>query len=178
VTFTVQSYPNQPFRGTVKQVRLNSTTVNNVVSYTAIVLVANPDGKLLPGMTATAKFVTGSANDVLTVPTAALRFTPSSDAAGAAPAPTGMGRNGAGRRASSQGAVWSVNATGTLVKHTVTTGLSDGQRTQVAAADLAAGTPVVIGANTTGAPATAAASNPLQPTNSRQGGRGGPPGPF
>jgi HlyD family secretion protein len=178
VTFTVQSYPNQPFRGTVKQVRLNATTVNNVVSYTAIVLVANPDAKLLPGMTATARFVTGSANDVLTVPTAALRFTPASDAPSAIPTAPPAGRDRTSRRALDKGTVWSVNASGTLVKHVVTTGLSDGQRTQVAAPDLTAGTPVVIGAATSGATATPAASNPLQPSTSRAGGRGGPSGPF
>jgi hypothetical protein len=71
-----------------------------------------------------------------------------------------------------------VNASGTLVKHAVTTGLSDGQRTQVDAADLAAGTPIVIGANTAGSTATTATSNPLQPSSSRTGGRGGPLSPF
>jgi HlyD family secretion protein len=79
VTFTVQSYPERKFTGTVDQVRLNSTTLNNVVSYTAVVTVANTDGKLLPGMTASVKFVTGSADNALTVPAAALRFTPPAD---------------------------------------------------------------------------------------------------
>jgi HlyD family secretion protein len=76
VTFTVQSFPDRTFSGTVDQVRLNSTTVNNVVSYTAVVSVSNEDGKLLPGMTANVKLQTASADDVLTVPSTALRFTP------------------------------------------------------------------------------------------------------
>ncbi|MBW8769758.1 MAG: efflux RND transporter periplasmic adaptor subunit [Gemmatimonadetes bacterium] len=76
VTFTVQSFPDRTFTGTVDQVRLNSTTVNNVVSYTAVVAVSNEDGKLLPGMTANVKLQTASADDVLTVPSTALRFTP------------------------------------------------------------------------------------------------------
>jgi HlyD family secretion protein len=76
VSFTVQSFPDRQFTGTVEQVRLNSTTLNNVVSYTAVVSVANEDGKLLPGMTASVKLVTASADDVLTVPSSALRFTP------------------------------------------------------------------------------------------------------
>jgi HlyD family secretion protein len=76
VTFTVQSFPDRQFTGTVEQVRLNSTTLNNVVSYTAVVSVTNEDGKLLPGMTASVKLVTASADDVLTVPSTALRFTP------------------------------------------------------------------------------------------------------
>ena len=76
VTFTVQSFPDRQFTGTVEQVRLNSTTLNNVVSYTAVVSVSNEDGKLLPGMTASVKLVTASADSVLTVPATALRFTP------------------------------------------------------------------------------------------------------
>src|SRR4029078_9414132 len=76
VTFTVQSFPERTFTGTVDQVRLNSTTLNNVVSYTAVVSVSNEDGKLLPGMTASVKLQTASADDVLTVPSTALRFTP------------------------------------------------------------------------------------------------------
>jgi HlyD family secretion protein len=76
VTFTVQSFPDRQFTGSVEQVRLNSTTLNNVVSYTAVVSVSNEDGKLLPGMTASVKLVTASADDALTVPSIALRFTP------------------------------------------------------------------------------------------------------
>jgi HlyD family secretion protein len=79
VKFTVQPYPNQSFTGTVRQVRLQSTTQDNVVNYTAVVGVGNPDGKLLPGMTATVQFLTGSANDVLTVPNAALRYRPTAE---------------------------------------------------------------------------------------------------
>jgi HlyD family secretion protein len=75
-TFTVQSLPDRTFEGSVEQVRLNSTSLNNVVSYTVVVAVPNPDGKLLPGMTASVKFVTANAHDVLTVPATALRFTP------------------------------------------------------------------------------------------------------
>ena len=74
VKFSVQSYPNQTFEGSVRQVRLQSTTTNNVVNYTAVVEVNNPDGKLLPGMTATAAFTTGETKDAILVPNAALRF--------------------------------------------------------------------------------------------------------
>lgn len=74
VTFTVQAYPNRSFTGTVQQVRLQSTTQDNVVNYTTVISVANTDGKLLPGMTATVSFLTGSATNALLVPNAALRF--------------------------------------------------------------------------------------------------------
>jgi HlyD family secretion protein len=76
VQFTVQSYPNQQFTGSVTQVRLQSTTTDNVVNYTAVIGVQNPGGKLLPGMTATVQFQTASAENVLTVPNAALHVTP------------------------------------------------------------------------------------------------------
>ena len=58
--FTVQAYPNQTFNGKVRQVRLQSTTTENVVNYTVVVTVGNPKGTLLPGMTATVAFLTGS----------------------------------------------------------------------------------------------------------------------
>jgi HlyD family secretion protein len=76
VRFTVQAYPNESFNGTVKKVRLQSKTTENVVNYTVEVSVANPSGKLLPGMTATVEFVTGSAKDVLMIANSALRFRP------------------------------------------------------------------------------------------------------
>ena len=74
VSFTVQAYPNRTFNGTVQQVRLQSTTQDNVVNYTTVISVANLDGKLLPGMTATVQFLTSSAKNALLVPNAALRF--------------------------------------------------------------------------------------------------------
>jgi HlyD family secretion protein len=74
VTFSVQAYPNRSFTGTVQQVRLQSTTQDNVVNYTTVISVSNTDGKLLPGMTATVSFLTGSATNALLVPNAALRF--------------------------------------------------------------------------------------------------------
>jgi HlyD family secretion protein len=192
VSLSVQSYKDRQFTGSVKQVRLNSTTVNNVVSYTAIISVTNADGKLLPGMTATAKFVTGSADSVLTVPTTALRFTP---APGTVPVDTttrAVRQAGAGRPAgaarpaggtrpagagATRGAIWTVNANGALQKHFVKTGLTDGSRTQIDSKDLAAGAVIVLGTAQPGAaaPAAAAANNPLQPTAQR---RQGPPGPF
>src|ERR1044071_7984235 len=74
VRFTVQAYANQTFEGSVRQVRLQSATTENVVNYTVVVTVANPKGTLLPGMTATVEFLTGSAENALIVPNAALRF--------------------------------------------------------------------------------------------------------
>src|SRR5690348_10068159 len=84
VSFTVQAYPNRTFNGTVDQVRLQSTTQDNVVNYTTVISVANTDGKLLPGMTATVSFLTGSATNALLVPNAALRFRATPDMMAAA----------------------------------------------------------------------------------------------
>jgi HlyD family secretion protein len=79
VAFTVEAYPDRVFHGTVKQVRLQSTTSDNVVMYPVVVGVKNPDGALLPGMTATANFQVAQATNVLRVPTAALRFQPTAE---------------------------------------------------------------------------------------------------
>jgi len=76
VQFTVQSYPGQNFTGNVQQVRLQSKTQDNVVNYTVVVSVKNDMQKLLPGMTATVTFETGSADNALSVPNAALRLKP------------------------------------------------------------------------------------------------------
>jgi HlyD family secretion protein len=76
VRFTVQAYDDDVFYGEVKQVRLQSTVQENVVTYTAVVGVDNVDGRLLPGMTATVEFLIETVDDVLKVPNAALRFRP------------------------------------------------------------------------------------------------------
>ncbi len=76
VRFTVEAYQNETFNGVVQQVRFSPETVQNVVTYTTIVNVENPEKKLLPGMTATVSIIVGEAKGVLRVSNAALRFTP------------------------------------------------------------------------------------------------------
>jgi HlyD family secretion protein len=76
VTFTVDAFPDDNFSGTVRQVRYSPEIVQNVVTYTTIVAVENPEMKLRPGMTATVSMVVGEAKNTLLVPNAALRFTP------------------------------------------------------------------------------------------------------
>lgn len=76
VTFNVDAYPNRKFHGVITQLRLNSQIVNGVVTYDALVEVPNEDLQLRPGMTATAQIITGVLPQVLTIPNAALRFTP------------------------------------------------------------------------------------------------------
>jgi len=76
VSFTVDAYDDQTFNGTVRQVRLQPVITQNVVNYTVIVDVPNPDLKLLPGMTANITVMIKEAKDVLKVPASALKFNP------------------------------------------------------------------------------------------------------
>ena len=76
VTFTVDAYPDDVFKGTVQQVRLEATTTSNVVTYEVVITAPNPDLKLKPGLTANVTINTLEEKDVLAVPTKALRFNP------------------------------------------------------------------------------------------------------
>lgn len=76
VTFTVDAFQDDKFKGSVQEVRLNPTTTSNVVTYTVVITAENPDQKLLPGMTATCTIVTQEVEDAITIPVKALKFTP------------------------------------------------------------------------------------------------------
>jgi HlyD family secretion protein len=75
-TFTVDAFPGRPFAGEVKTVRKAAQTVQNVVTYIAIISANNDRGELLPGMTANVRITTDSRESVLKVPNSALRFRP------------------------------------------------------------------------------------------------------
>jgi HlyD family secretion protein len=114
VTFRVDAYPDRTFHGRVGQVRLQPTTVQNVVTYNTIITVDNDDGRLLPGMTATVSVIVRKSENALRIPAAALRFRPAGFEAGTrgrraagagAPGAAAGGGAGRGARASaSQGA--------------------------------------------------------------------------
>jgi HlyD family secretion protein len=76
-TFTVESFPDRIFRGTVVQVRQAPQSIQNVITYDVVVGVQNPDLALRPGMTATVRIITGEHADVLRIPNQALRYLPS-----------------------------------------------------------------------------------------------------
>lgn len=76
VTFTVDAYPNDTFEGRVTQVRQEATTESNVVTYQVVISAPNADMKLKPGLTANVTIFTQELNNVLAVPTKALKFTP------------------------------------------------------------------------------------------------------
>jgi HlyD family secretion protein len=76
VRFTVDAYPDDLFLGAIEEIRLSSTTTQNVVTYPVVVAAPNPDLKLLPGMTASLSFEVDRREKVVKVPNAALRFFP------------------------------------------------------------------------------------------------------
>ncbi|HEV3203586.1 MAG TPA: efflux RND transporter periplasmic adaptor subunit [Gemmataceae bacterium] len=79
VHFTVDAYPDDLFEGKISQIRMNSTTTQNVVTYPVVVSAPNPDMKLMPGMTANISFQISDKGGVLRIPNAALRFYPKSE---------------------------------------------------------------------------------------------------
>jgi HlyD family secretion protein len=96
-TFRVDAFPNRSFSGAVKQVRLNPTTQQNVVTYDVVVAVDNPELKLMPGMTAYVNITIAERQDVLMLPNAALRFRPA-DAASRTDKPRGDNTKPQGER--------------------------------------------------------------------------------
>jgi HlyD family secretion protein len=195
VRFTVQAISGRSFEGNVRQVRLQSTTQDNVVNYTVVVSVSNADGKLLPGMTANVDFLARSAENVLIVPSAALRFTPSEDVvaqlrdsrerpAAAGPRTTSAGGDarrgdaaraergprGANRdRPTNAGRIWVIGDDGVLSPIRVQIGINDGSRTAVSSDALKPGTRVVTGFETTAQAAQQReTSSPFGGASSRQ----------
>src|SRR5215218_7529607 len=153
VTFTVNAYPNRTFEGVVRMVRLGAQTVQNVVTYTAVIRVRNSDQALLPGMTANLQIVTEEREDALRIPNAALRFRPSGVVTSASPgAPDRQG----GRRRSpgpdawpkldgSVGRVYRLGPGQDPQPVPVHLGVTDGAYTEVLRGDLEEGSAVIIG---------------------------------
>ncbi len=197
VTFTVQAYTDKTFKGRVRQVRLQSTTTSNVVTYTVVVSLENPGGQLLPGMTATVDFEVAKAADVLKVAGAALRLQPTAamlaqlpkrerpDSTRRAAAGAGSGRRDPGLAArstsgggTSSGRLWYLDGKGRLAVMPVRTGISDGKSTQVSGPPaLEAGLEVIV-AVTSGkaSKTTTGAASPFQQTQPQRGPGGRPPG--
>ena len=138
VSFTVPAYPDDTFAGIVREVRLQPTTEENVVTYTAVIDADNVSGKLLPGMTATVDFVTAEAASVLAVSTAALQVQPTPAmvaALGEPPTPP----SDADRAPEAGGApptvLWYLDDAGGLHTVRVETGLAAGTMTQLIPTD-------------------------------------------
>ncbi len=143
-SFTVDAFPGHTFSGVVAQVRQAPVSVQNVITYDVVITVANPALMLKPGMTATARIITAQARNVLRIPSAALRFTPTAETK----TPANMG--GAKRGGSPQRNVW-VLRDGKLVAVTVAVGLNDDSFAEIRSGDLAPGDAVIVGQTAAGA---------------------------
>jgi HlyD family secretion protein len=204
VQFAVQALPGKKFNATVQQVRLQSTTADNVVNYTVVVQVENPDNQLLPGMTARVDFLTKSATDILKVSNAALRFHPSDEllaqlgqkpastttaaatSTARAPATSSQGQpsgtrtrgTGQGNGSSSSGTLYYLDAKGQIQSMKVRTGITDGTSTEVQGKGLTTGMKVIAGATTTSTQtaSTSTTAAPFGTSTQQQRGGGGRPG--
>ena len=121
VTFTVDAYPDDTFEGTVKQVRLEATTTNNVVTYEVVISAPNADLKLKPGLTANVTIYTQERSGVLAVANKALRFTPTKET---------VGKDMKIVDCKGKNKVWTLNDK-TLTAHPVTIGQTDGINTEI-----------------------------------------------
>lgn len=120
VTFTVDTYPDDTFQGTVTQVRQEATTTNNVVTYEVVISAPNADLKLKPGLTANVTIFTLEKTGVTNVLSKALRFTPTKETVNGAKIIDCKGKN----------KVWTKE--GNMFRaHAVTLGITDGTRTEI-----------------------------------------------
>jgi HlyD family secretion protein len=148
VRFTVDAFPSRSFKAAVRQVRLNPTTQQNVVTYDVVVAVDNPEQILMPGMTAYVNIVVAERKNVLLIPNAALRFKPA-DAAEKTAKRNGNGRGrgqGRGKEDKQEGASGTVYVlSGNQLKPVkVKTGITDNRYTEVVGGDLKDGDQVVV----------------------------------
>lgn len=190
VIFSVDAFPNRGFKGVVGKIRLNATMTQNVVTYTVEVNTDNEDGKLLPYLTANARFITGRRENVLLVPNAALRWSPLPDQIApdahkkGADARLRQGRvdSAAGSSAQARGTIWVEQGKFVRPIH-LKTGLTDGAFTEATGGDVTDGLSVVVGERAKEAAAPQGQErSPLMPQPIGRGqrpGQGGPdtPGP-
>jgi HlyD family secretion protein len=167
-TFVVDAFPDERFKGVIRQIRNAPQTQQNVVTYDAVIDVKNPDLKLRPGMTANVTVVYADRQDVVRVPNAALRFRPTPDLlaalgrTSAAPGRVAGRDGGAGGGGGGGGTAGRGGATGNGPSRSlwvirdgrpapaqVTIGVSDGTFTEIASGPVQAGDAVLTGAETT-----------------------------
>lgn len=139
VSFTVDAYPDDTFEGEVKQVRQETTTTNNVVTYEVVISAPNADLKLKPGLTANVTIYTAERKGVPSVPSKALRFIPQKET---------VGKMKIVDAANAKNKVWTIEGN-SIVAHKVNIGMTDGTNTQIVGG-IAEGTKVVTGLNVTG----------------------------
>lgn len=149
VVFRVDAFPNRTFKGSVRQVRLNPTTLQNVVTYDVVVAVDNPELILMPGMTAYVNIIVATRNSVLLVPNAALRFRPTEPTAPTAPTASTARQEradvskGKGDSPSPSGTVY-VLENGQPKPVRISVGITDSRYTEVTAGALKEGDAVIV----------------------------------
>lgn len=121
VKFTVDAFPNDTFEGVVTQVRQEATTTNNVVTYEVVISAPNADLKLKPGLTANVTIFTAEKNNVLSVPSKALRYTPTVET---------IGKKYKIQDCNGKNKVWTLEGN-VLKAHAVQIGISDGSHTEI-----------------------------------------------
>jgi len=145
-TFTVDAFPGERFKGMVRQIRNAATTVQNVVTYDAVIDVENQlmtgssDFKLRPGMTANVTFIYAQNNDALRIPNAALRI--QMGGAGGSPMPVVVVGSGGGAEPGARRPVWVLHA-GQPVPVPIKTGITDGTYTEVVQGELHEGDNII-----------------------------------
>ena len=126
VQFEVQAYPDNIFSGEVKQIRLQPTTIQNVVNYTVIVDAVNDEYLLLPGMTATVDFIINEVEKALLIPNAALRFKPSDEMKNGKGAENNLSNN------EKDGvSIWCLDQNEKPTQKIIHTGVSNGKKTEI-----------------------------------------------
>ncbi len=133
VSFTVDAYPTETFSGTVKQVRQEATTTNNVVTYEVVISAPNADMKLKPGLTANVTIFTSELDGVLSIPSKALRYSPEKETVGKRKIVDCNGKN----------KVWTLEGN-QVMAHAVKIGMTDGTHTQILGG-IAAGKQIITG---------------------------------
>ncbi len=126
VEFTVDAYPNDQFKGVVRQVRLEPTTTSNVVTYEVIVDAKNPDMKLKPGLTANISVLTLNKDSIVTIPNKALRFQMDEKLL-----PPGMTAKWLSPDSIQGPTVWAIVDKTLAEQRCIKTGVSNGSRTEV-----------------------------------------------
>jgi HlyD family secretion protein len=162
VTFTVDAFPDDYFEGNVKQIRLNASMTQNVVTYTVVVATDNSDLKLLPYLTADVSFEVNRRNQVLTVPNAALRYQPRAELVEYSEASAKNSETHESDDSNDNDAIVWVRRGERVTPIQVKTGVTDGTKTEIESPELKEGLEVVMGEIQAGQ-ATEQVNNPFAP---------------
>ncbi|MFH2048781.1 MAG: efflux RND transporter periplasmic adaptor subunit [bacterium] len=194
VRFEVATYPDKMFDGIVSQIRLQPTTISNVVTYTVVVTAENSESLLLPGMTATLNFIVEKRESVLSVPARALSFKPSDETIQELMKRLDQNRQNGSKdnmpptfrlgeiddeHQRPNGEVWCLDSSGQINPIPVLSGFSDGSTVEIVASNnLTEGMEVIVSSNGSTTSSETTSSQMNRPVVGPGGGPGGPPPRF